>query len=62
MCKELKCPNCDSIVIIEQVTARGIFTRQLNAGEEGVPIMVVSWEPKHDFYECFDCSQRWEGL
>lgn len=53
------CPNCGTCVgILEQVTARGIFTREENTDE--IRVAVVSWEPKHDFYECFDgCGTRW---
>lgn len=53
------CPNCGATDgIIEQVTARGVFTRELNAWTSEVS--VVSWEPEHDFYECFHCCGiRW---
>jgi DNA-directed RNA polymerase subunit RPC12/RpoP len=54
---KIECPNCESKIVLEQVTARGIFTREVN-GEE-IAINVVSWEPIHDFYECFDCGTRW---
>lgn len=59
MGENIKCPNCETIVgIIEQVTARGIFTREPNT--ENIEISVVSWEPVHDFYECFNgCGCRW---
>lgn len=52
----MQCINCQSDNILEQVKARGIFTRRPNVPTLGV--CLVSWEPTHDFYECLDCSFR----
>jgi DNA-directed RNA polymerase subunit RPC12/RpoP len=55
--EKIRCVNCNSEIVLEQVTARGIFTREPNT--ENVEVGVISWEPRHDFYECFDCGCRW---